>query len=680
MPSNLTKIHQAALKQFDTIQSAVQDERRQCLADRRFATIAGAQWEGLEDQFEKKPKFEVNKIELSCIRIFNEYRSNRITVDFVPKDGTDSDALADICDGRYRADEEDSGAQEAYDNAFDEMVMGGMGAWRLKAIYEDDEDDEDEFQRICFEPIYDADSSVFFDLASKRQDKADAKHCYVITSVPRQTYIDEWNDDPADWPKEISDREFDWASPDVVYIAEYYVVEETPRIIEIWEDLDGEESRYTPEDFEDDENLFELLTASGAKKIREKTVKRKRIHKYIMSGAKILEDCGLIAGACIPIVPVYGKRWYIDNQERCKGHVRNAKDPQRLKNMQVSKLGQISALSTVEKPILFPEQVAGFTEMWADDNIKNWPYLLVNPIKDAMGNITTAGPVAYTKVPQIPPAMAALLQITEQDMQEVLGNQQAAEEMMPNVSGKAVELIQNKLDMQSFIYMSNFAKGIKRSGEIWLSMAKETYVEDGRKLKVLNSQKESESVELMQPVVDKETGAKTYANDFTQAKYDLVVTVGPSTSSKRNATVRALTMMLQMTADPQDQAVITAMAMMNLEGEGIQDVRKFYRRKLVGMGVLEPTEVEQQEIQAAQQAQQQPSPEQQYLTALASESSAKAMKAQADTMLTIAKTEETKAQTAETLSKMDREEQKTTVGTIKELTNIQTATTPQQLA
>src|SRR6185503_7134035 len=106
-------IHSAAMIQFDNIQSAVRDERKQCLQDRRFYSIAGAQWEGpLELQFANKPKFEVNKIHLSVIRIINEYRNNRITVDFVSKDGSEDDKLADTCDGLYRADEQDSGAEE----------------------------------------------------------------------------------------------------------------------------------------------------------------------------------------------------------------------------------------------------------------------------------------------------------------------------------------------------------------------------------------------------------------------------------------------------------------------------------------------------------------------------------------------------------------------------------------
>jgi hypothetical protein len=678
---DLTKIHQIAIKNFDRIQDALWEEREQCLLDRRFYSIAGAQWEGdLGLQFENRPKFEVNKVHLSVIRIINEYRNNRITVDFVAKDGK-ADKLADTCDGRYRADEQDSCGQEAYDNAFEEAVGGGFGAWKLTTCFEDEEDDENEYQRIEFEPIYDADSSVFFDLNSKKQDKSDARFCYVIRSIPIDTYIEDFEDDPASWPKAIDKSEFDWTTPEVVYIAEYYLIEEVPRIIEIWQDISGNESRYSQHDFEEDDTLFEMLTATGSRKIREKKVSQKKVHKYILNGNRVVEDCGYIPGAFLPVIPVYGKRWYVDNIERCMGHVRLAKDVQRLKNMQLSKLGEISSLSTVEKPILTAEQVAGFEDMWSDDNIKNYPYLLTNPIIDANGNIQPAGPLAYTKVPQIPPAMGALLQITEQDMQDLLGNQQAGEEVHPNVSGKALELIQNKLDMQSFIYMSNMAKAVKRCGEVWLSMAKEIYVEEERSLKIMTQQKDIDSVKLMEPRINEDTGAIEYANDFTRAKFDLIVSVGPSTASKRAATVRALTGMLQMTSDPQDQSIISAMAMMNMEGEGIDEIRQYYRKKLISLGAVEPNEQEAKELQAQAQAAQQPNEQQVYLQALAAESMAKAQKAKADTMYTAAKTEETKAQTAETLSKMSREEQRSTVSTIKDLTQIQQqATMPPQNA
>ena len=653
----LANLHSDALRQFNDIQTALRDERLQCLQDRRFYSLCGAQWEGpLYDQYENKPRFEVNKIMLAVIRIVNEYRNNRITVDYVSKDGSENDKLAEVCDGLYRADEQASVADEAYDNAFEEAVGGGIGAWRLRTVYEDEEDDEDDRQRIRFEPIYDADSSVFFDLNAKRQDKSDAKFCFVVTSMTRDSYKEIYNDDPTDWPKIIHQYEFDWSTPDIVFVAEYYKLEEKSETIRIFQAIDGTEERYTATDFVNDETLEETLMAIGTREVRQKRVKRMRVRKYIMSGGKVLEDAGYIAGKCIPIVVVYGKRWFVDNIERCMGAVRLAKDAQRLKNMQLSKLGEISALSSIEKPIMTPEQVAGHQVMWAEDNLRDYPYLLVNPITGPDGNTQVSGPVAYTRSAAIPPAMAALLQITEQDMQDILGNPQGADKMVSGVSGKAVEMIQTRVDMQTFIYMSNFAKGMKRCGEIWLSMAKEIYTEDKRKMKTIAPTGEAGMVELMQPMIDQETGAMKMANDLSDATFDVVSQVGPSSSSKRAATVRALTGMLQITQDPETAQVLTAMAMMNMEGEGVGDANAYFRKKLLRMGVVKPTDDEAQELMAEMQGQPQ-DPNAMYLQAAAEEATAKAAQARANTVKTVADAELSRAKTVETLSNVDIDSQ-----------------------
>jgi hypothetical protein len=651
----LNKLHSDALAQFNDIQTALRDERLQCLQDRRFYSLAGSQWEGpLWDIYENKPRFEVNKIHLSVIRIINEYRNNRVTVDFTPKPGQD-DKLAETCDGLYRADEKDSVADEAYDNAFEEAVGGGFGAWRLRNVYEDDEDEDNERQRIIIEPIFDADSSVFFDLNAKRQDKSDARYCYVVTSMTRQSYKETWGDDPTDWPKEIHQYEFDWCTPDVVYVAEYYKVEDVSETIRIFRAIDGTEERYRQADFDADPALEETLAAIGSIEVRQRKIKTRKVHKYIMSGGRILEDAGYIAGKEIPIVPVYGKRWFVDNVERCMGQVRLAKDAQRLKNMQLSKLGEISALSSVEKPILTPEQVTGHQVMWADDNIRNYPYLLINPITGPDGSQQVSGPVAYTRSPQIPPAMAALMQITEQDMQDILGSSQQADKMVSNISGKAIEMIQTRLDMQTFIYMSNFAKGMQRCGEIWLSMARDIYVEEGRQMKTIGPNEDIGMVELMKPTVS-EAGEVVMENDISRAKFDVNVEVGPSSTSKRAATVRALTGMMAITDDPQTKQVLQAMAMMNMEGEGISDVRDYFRKQLVRMGVVKPTEQEQEEMMVELQGQPE-DPNKIFLQAAAEEAIAKAAKARADTVKTVADAGLSRARTAETLAKTGVQEQ-----------------------
>ena len=659
----LFRIHSEAIKEFDEIQTALRDERLQCLQDRRFYSISGAQWEGpLRDQYANKPKFEVNKIHLSVMRIISEYRNNRITVDFVSKDGSKDDKLADTCDKLYRADEQDSGAEEAYDNAFEEAVGGGFGAWRLKTTYVNEEDNEDERQRIAIEPIFDADSSVFFDLNSKRQDKADAKRCFVLTAMSRNAYIDMYKDDPASWDKEIHQYEFDWATPDVVYVAEYYRVEDKTETIRIFQTIAGEEERYTQDDFARDEELETKLIAIGSREIRQKRVKRKAVYAYIMSGSRVLEDLGKIPGRCIPVVPVYGKRWFIDNVERCMGHVRLAKDAQRLKNMQLSKLGEISAYSVVEKPIMTPEQVAGHQMMWSQDNLRNFPYLLINPITDANGQVSPLGPLDYTRSAQIPPALAGLIQVTESDMQEILGNQQNGDKIVSNISGKAVEMIQQRLDMQTFIYMSNMAKAVRRCGEVWLSMAKDVYVEEGRKMKGIGVAGELETIQLSKPMLTAE-GEMVVENDLSEAQFDVAVDVGPSSSSRRSATVRALTGMMAITNDPETQQVLQAMAMMNLEGEGVADVREFFRKKLIRMGVVKPTQQELDELMAELEGKGQ-DPNAIFLAAAAEEAQAKAAKARADVVKTLADADLAQARTIETLNKTDAE----TVG--KDIDNI----------
>lgn len=649
-------VHQRALVNFDLAYSPVQYERRQCLEDRRFYSIAGAQWEGsLGQQFENRPKFEVNKVALAVIRIFNDYRNNRFGVKFFSKDGKEKDALADTCAALFRANEQESVAEEAYDNAFEEAVGGGFGAFRLRNCYVDESDDEDERQTIKFEPIYDADSTVFFDPQAKRQDKADAKFCFVLASMSPEAYMETYGDNPQSWEKSIEDNEFDWVMPDIVWVAEYYEVQTVKKTVYIYETIAGIEERYTDDDFDDDESdLDSMLASVGTKFVRQKKVTKRQVHKWILSGGGILEDCGIIAGDQIPIVPVYGKRWIVDGVERCMGHVRLAKDAQRLKNMQVSKLGELSAFSGVEKPILTPEQVAGHQIMWAEDNVKNYPYMLLNPVTDSNGQQAIMGPVGYTKPPQIPPAMAALLQITEVDMKDILGNQQAGDEIQANVSGKAVELVQNRLDMQSYIYISNFAKAIKRCGEIWLGMVKDVYVEEGRKVKGIAENGEATQIELSVPMIGED--GEELANDLSRAKFDVAVDVGPTSDSKRSATVRALTGMMALTQDPETMSVLGAMAMMNMQGEGLDDAQQYFRQKLIRMGVVKPTEKEAEQM-AQEAANARPDPNAQYLQAAAAEADAKAAKARADTVLTVVKADQAKAETLKTLSEVTLAEQ-----------------------
>ncbi len=653
----LAEVHAEAMQQSRDIQTALKAVREQCLEDRRFVSIPGAMWEGpLEKRYAERPRFEINKIKKSLIRIYNDYRNNRITVDYTNKDGSGKDGLASTCDGLFRADYQDSDGESATDNGFDEGTAGGIGAWRLFTEYEDEYDPENEKQRIRFDPIYDADSSVYF-IGAKKQDASDAKACFVIYSVSHEEFREEWGIDPTDFPKETDDTYFDWYTDKVAYYAEYYRIEDKSETLHIYKDVAGVEETFTSEDLDDEEFVAEL-EARGMVLDRKRRIKKRRVHKYILSGATVLEDCGYIAGKNIPIVPFYGTRFFVDNIERCEGHVRLAKDASRLKNMQVSRLAELADLSAEEKPIFYPEQIQNHSYMWAQDNIVNNAYLVIDPIRDANGNIIASGPVGYTKATQIPPAMAGLIQQTEADLRDILGND-GADEIRSNVSGDAIGKVQDRLDMQSFIYISNFAKAMKRTGEIWLDIAKEVYTEKGRKMKVVEQDGKSASIELMQPMEDEDRNS-TIRNNLTEADFEVNVSIGPTSASKKAATRDRLIEMKQFTQDPQTVAVLDALIMMNTEGEGLDETRDYWRNKLLAAGAVKPTEEERLEMDKAK-AETPPDANTVYLQKAAEAEEAKAQKLMAETERTIAEVDETRADT-----------DKTEAETIDILTNIGT--------
>lgn len=652
------KTHNRFKVEFDNIWTACAPERRQAVADRRFYSISGAQYEdALGDQMQNQPRFEYNKVHQSVIRIFNEYRNNRISVIYRPDDADSSAETAETLTGRYRADEQKCNAREAYDNAFEESVGGGMGAIRLVTVPDDDEDadesdyveGEDRPLRTAIEPIFDADSSVFFDLDAKRQDKADAKRCWVLYSISRAAYEEQYPEfSTASWDKPLNSVFFDWCTPDVIYLAHVYEVEKKGVIKHIFKSRITEEEMTLDDDDFKDAGYTADLEAQGYFHARDEKVTRRKVRKWLMNGCEIIEDCGYIPGRCIPVIPTYGKRWYVDNIERFMGQVRLQKDMQRLLNMMISWLAEINSLTPFEIPIFYPEQVAGHTTSWADGNITRAPYRLINPIKNPDGSkMPLQGPISTLKPPEVPPGLAALLQVCVAAMDQLGGGGPAQEQdAVSNISGKAVELIQKRLDMQAFIFTDNFGKMMQRAGTVWLSMQKDIMPDEEHSAAIVKPDGTQDFAKMVSPGKAAD-GSMTTINDPRTGKYGCIVDVGPSFVSRRDATVRALIGLLQVIgpADPAEATVLSAAIIMNMDGEGLEDLRGYYRRKLVQTGAVEPTEEEKTELAQAA-ANQPPDANAEFLLAEARKSLALANKAIADATLAAAKTANTAADTA----------------------------------
>jgi hypothetical protein len=642
---------------FTAAYDATIGERRQSLQDRRFAYIAGAQFEdGLAEQFANKPKFELSFIGRALQKLIGDYRQQRITVDFVPRDGGKADAMAEALDGMYRADEGDSDGQEAYDVAFSEGSAGGMGAWRYTVEKDNPEDDEDEKQRITVQAIHDADRNVFFDVGCRKYDKSDAEWAWVLTPIPRNVYKRRYGDDPATWPESVSSNVFDWFTPDDVVIVEAYRVREETDTVEVWESPTGEQVQHETEDLDEepgpDEAIQitqrERITALGWVFVKAKKRRCKYVEKAIHSGGRMLEAPTRIAGKHIPIVPYYANRVVVEGIERWWGEVRMAKDAQRLANMQVSLLAEIAADGQKRVPIFLNQQVASSAarDSWQNGQIRRDAYRILDEVRNpATGNLDAAGPVGYDEPPVVPPAQAALLQISDGMLTRLLGGNGEAKEVKSNVSAEAVQLIQTANEVSNTVPLDNLRKSMRRAGEIWLSMAREVYVEKGRKLKIVEADGTASNVELGR-IVMASNGIAGPEIDLSHADYQVITSTGPLSTTAKSATVKALTGMAQMASDPETSKVLSAAALSMMDGEGLDGVKSYFRNFLLQVGAAKPTDEEAQKMEQAR-TNQSPDAQTAYLMAEAQKSMATTVKANAET-------ERTNAQTLEILAGLDQ--------------------------
>lgn len=596
---------------FDRAYTPQQDVREKCIEATRFARVPGGQWEGataagtkLDDRFEKYPKFEINKVATELNRIIAEYRNNRITVKFRPGDKEASEELANKLNGLFRADYEETDGGEACDNAFDDAATGGFGCFRLTSMLVNEYDPMDERQRIAIEPVYDPSRSVWFDPDAKKYDKSDALWAFCMYSLSPDKYEAEYGKTP---PASLdvttmTSWEYDWFEPEVVYIAKYYEVrKESVDVISYRQPITGEIATYDSDQIED---IEDELALAGFQEVARRSVKRRRVYVSVVDGQNFLEKPRRIPGEHIPLIPVYGKRWFIDDIERVEGHIAKAMDPQRLYNLQVSMLADSAAQDPGQVPIFDPEQVRGLEKHWEDRGKKRPAFLVARAPRDKAGNpIGPAAPGSFTPAPQLSPAIATMLQLTSADIQEVTGSSQAMQQMPSNIAQETVNNLMNRADMASFIYLDNMAKSLKRAGEVWLSMAREVYGSE-REVRVVNEDGTDDIALMNAQVVDSQTGRVVALNDLSTGRYDVTVDVGPSYTARRDATVSVLTNVLStmLPNDPMRPA-IQGIILDNIDGEGLDDFKEYNRNQLLTSGIVKPrNEKEQQIVMQAQQA------------------------------------------------------------------------------
>lgn len=583
------------------------DTRLKAADDMVFAWIT--QWDDAYlSQSDIGYRGEFNILRKAMRQILTDLTLNPVQVDFDPIDDTD-DSGADLMDGMYRADMRNNTSLEAKKNANQEAVVCGVAAWELRNEWKTNNPDDDR-QVIKRWPLYEANNNVMWDPNAKLLDKSDANYvsCLVAYSEDGYTALrkeltgeSKENGDPSFKFPEIS-YVFPWISEsNKIYVTRFFHRELKKVKHYIFVDGFGTVKSIAEHEMDDKEDY---LADNGFDLTDERIVNRYVVTRYIASGGEILEST-VIPGEHIPIVPQYGERQFIEGEEHYEGIVRLAKDPQRLRNFQLSYLADIVSMSPREKPIFTQEQIQGFEDMYeqsgADNNL---PYLLQNALS-ASGQPLPVGPVGYVKAPEVPTALMMSISESRAAVDDVASPGLPQDITDTDLSGKAVQALQKRLDMQSYTFQDNHKFSMRRDGEIYASMARDIHdVQQEVTLVKVDGTKSKEIINKEEMNYD--TFEREVTNNMSNMSFEVYANVGASFESVKEQNKEELKELINgVPPGSTEYTMLLNEYFMLIDGDSFKDLRDYGRKQLILSGVKKPeTDEEKQMLKESQENQQ----------------------------------------------------------------------------
>ena len=532
------------------------NNRAEALEDLKFA--AGDQWP-VEIQnsrnLEARPCLTINKIDAYVRQVTNQQRQQRPRIKVHGMNSQSDAKIAEILTGISRHIEVQSDADHAYDNAFNYAVRCGFGYWRVKTDYVR----EDSFdQEIYIEPIHNP-FTVYFDPNSTLPDGSDAEKCLITQVVSKKIFEKMYPDAETGvgfTQKGTGDTNAEWVMKEDIRIAEYWYTERKADKLCLLSDG----SKVFRSDLPSDADLL----IRGLVVIDERPTFKKQIKMIKCTAMEVLEE-GDWASKYIPIIPVYGEEFVVDNKRKKYGLVRMAKDAQRMYNFWKTSITESIALAPKAKWLLAEGQDEGHESEWAQANIKSMPVLRYKQ-KDIEG---VPAPAPTRIQPEAPPAgIMAAADGVNSDMQAILGIFDPNQMATGNISGKALNGQQQQIDLTNFHYYDNLTRSIKHTARIILDLVPKIY-DQARVMRIIGDDGKPDLVEINKLSQD-EQGVQKILNDVTVGEYDVVMDTGPGYNSKRIEAVNS--MMPMLSADPNLMNVAGDLIFRNMDFPGADTI------------------------------------------------------------------------------------------------------------
>ena len=545
------------LKRFDLSAEAWKDNRKRFLEAKKFALGGEYQWDPAIYELRgnnNMPRDSYNQIPQFTHQVTNDARMNSTQTKFVPGEDADEEA-AEVREDLARNIQSGAEADVAYDTAIENSVEGGYAYWRYITSYENDKT-FDQIIKLRSIPnplvIYDDPNAIENGLL-------DREFLLEVSDVPTDDFNNEYDREYGqDELRSVGDSSPSWMGQDYVRVAEYWSVDKEKSMLY----RDKKSGKIT------EEKPKNLSNYDSREVVKNKVKWRK------CTACEVLEEKDW-PGCYIPYVFVAGEEKVVDGKRHLTGLVEHMMAPQRAFNYQSNSVTYMAALAPKSPWIASARAIKGYEEYWDMSNIEARAFLPFNDI-DEKGN-----PI---NPPQRMPSgvdLAAGITLTQQaqnNFYNVTGIFPASLGKQGNeTSGRAINARKVEGEVSTFHYVDNINRGKLAGGLIMNDLI--THIYDGsRMVTTMKEDKTIARVPINKPYKVKK-GAKTVTktHDMTVGTYEVMITTGPSYTTKRQETADA---MLQLASQTNLMEIAPDIFYKNQDFPGSQEIGDRYKKML----------------------------------------------------------------------------------------------------
>ena len=534
-----------AMNHYKTINNAESQLRQRMKDDAVFARDPdNAQWDPeikKTRQTDGRPCLTINRLPQFIRQVTNQERASKPAIQVSPVDNASDRDTAEVFEGLIRRIEANSDADVAYFQAADDAATMGRGYWRVHVDWKDEQSYE---QEITIEWIPNP-LAVYVDVTTRKPGDTDAKVALIVEDIPENEYVLRW---PHSSMASLTamggtgNAEPDWKPTGKVRVAEYFYEDREPVDLLLLEDKDGQRITAYLDDYD---TLPEAVKASLTE-VERRPSYRRVIKWAIINALEILEGNDDLTegrtwlGNFIPIVPCIGEMVSMDGKIDYRGMVRDAKDPQRRYNFQVSAQTEIAALMPKAPWVGYAGQFEGHETKWNLANRRSFPYLEVNA--KSIGGKPAPFPQRQVAEPPIQ-AIGVLVQQADNDLKATTGFYDASlGERGPQESGKAIRARQQQGEMGNSNYMHNLSRAIRQTGRILVDLIPKVY--DEPRIRRILGRDDSPKTVLVHAKPErapeqKPDGVQGIYN-LGVGRYDVTVSSGPSYAAQRQEAAESM--------------------------------------------------------------------------------------------------------------------------------------------